>query len=351
MSVGAYTAIRNNSNSQPDMTTRLLHTTLALLSLLLLGGCHPMVYEQLDDCPRELEVSLYSQSPCEAQPTYPEDMTSVLLIAYNDRGEVVATETHKGAVTAETRVHMTLPTSDPVRISAWSGLDEETFDLTTGARADELFAALRAGRDLTGRMIRQGVTERLLLPALEKRGTESPTQVSVNLLQLTNRITIRLSGLQEPEKVSMEVTSANDRYSGLGKLLDVRGQSTPYSYPVAIERKANTYTGKPEPGCIAEYDGEVTGIVTTLSMESGHGSLLSIHQEGLSAPIYEADLVGLVLMAARKGAQHANLSCDHDFTVDLKVRRCPDCSEGYEVAWIKVNDWLVHSLDIELDKL
>ena len=185
----------------------------------------------------------------------------------------------------------------------------------------------------------------------DKVGTESPTQVSVNLLQLTNRITIRLSGLQEPEKVSMEVTSANDRYSGLGKLLDVRGQSTPYSYPVAIERKANTYTGKPEPGCIAEYDGEVTGHVTTLSLASGHGSLLSIHQEGLSAPIYEADLVGLVLMAARKGAQHANLRCDHDFKVDLKVRRCPDCTEGYEVVWIKVNDWMVHSIDVELDRM
>ena len=75
------------------MTTRILHTTLALLSLLLLGGCHPMVYEQLDDCPREVEVSLYSQSPCDAQPTYPADMTSVLLVAYNDRDEVVATET------------------------------------------------------------------------------------------------------------------------------------------------------------------------------------------------------------------------------------------------------------------
>ena len=77
------------------MTTRILHTTLALLSLLLLGGCHPMVYEQLDDCPREVEVSLFSQSPCDAQPTYPEDMTSVLLVAYNDRGEVVATETQR----------------------------------------------------------------------------------------------------------------------------------------------------------------------------------------------------------------------------------------------------------------
>lgn len=333
------------------MTTRILHTTLALLSLLLLGGCHPMVYEQLDDCPREVEVSLFSKSPCDAQPTYPADMTSVLLVAYNDRGEVVATETHKGAVTAETRVRMTLPTSDPVRIAAWSGLDEETFDLTHGAKADELFAALRAGRDLTGRVIRQGATEKLSFAPLDKVGTESPTQVSVNLLQLTNRITIRLSGLQEPEKVSIKVTSANDRYSGLGKLLDVRGQSTPYSYPVAIERKANTYTGKPEPGCIAEYDGEVTGHVTTLSLASGHGSLLSIHQEGLSAPIYEQDLVGLVLMAARKGAHHANLSCDHDFTVDLKVRRCPDCTEGYEVVWIKVNDWMVHSIDVELDQL
>ena len=309
-----------------------------------------MVYEQLDDCPREVEVSLYSQSPCEAQPTYPEDMTSVLLVAYNDRGEVVATETHKGAVTAETRVHMTLPTSDPVRISAWSGLDEETFDLTPGARADELFAALRAGRDLMGRVIRQGVTERLLLPDLDKTGSESHTRVSVNLLELTNRITIHVLGLDEPEKISMEVTSANDRYSGLGNLLDVRGQSTPYSYPVAIERKANTHTGKPKPGCVPEYDGEVTGMVTTLSMESGHESFLSIHKEGLSAPVYEADLVGLVLLAAKKGAP-VDLRCDHDFVVELKVRRCPECGDGYEAASITVNNWQVHSVDIDADRL
>jgi len=174
--------------------------------------------------------------------------------------------------------------------------------------------------------------------------------VSVNLLQLTNRITIRLTGLQEPEKISMEVTSANDRYSGLGKLLDVRGQSTPYSYLVAIERKANTYTGTPEPGCEPEYNGEVAGHLTTLSMASGHGSLLSIHQEGLTEPIYEADLVGLVLMAAKKGAP-VDLRCDHDFTVDLKVRRCPECSEGYEVVWIKVNNWMVHSYDIDIDRM
>ena len=332
------------------MTTRILHTTLALLSLLLLGGCHPMVYEQMDDCPREVEVSLYSQSPCDAQPTYPEDMTSVLLVAYNDRGEVVATETHKGAVTAETRVRMTLPTSDPVRVVAWSGLDEETFDLTPGARADELFAALRAGRDLTGRVIRQGVTERLLLPDLDKTGSESHTRVSVNLLELTNRITIHVLGLDEPEKISMEVTSANDRYGGLGKLLDVRGRSTPYSYPVAIERKANTHTGKPKPGCVPEYDGEVTGMVTTLSMESGHESFLSIHKEGLSAPVYEADLVGLVLLAAKKGAP-VDLRCDHDFVVELKVRRCPECGDGYEAASITVNNWQVHSVDIDADRL
>ena len=332
------------------MTTRLLHTTLALLSLLLLGGCHPMVYEQLDDCPREVEVSLYSQSRCDAQPTYPADMTSVLLVAYNDRGEVVATETHKGAVTAETRVRMTLPTSDPVRIAAWSGLDEETFDLTPGAKADELFAALKAGRNLTGRVIRQGVTEKLSLPSLNKSGTTSPTQVSVNLLELTNRITIHIIGLEEPEKVSLEVTSANDRYSGLGELLDVRGQSTPFSYPLAIERKANTYTGTPEPGCIAEHNGEVTGHVTTLALESGHRSLLSIRKEGLTAPLYETDLVGLVLIAAKKGAP-VDLLCDHDFTVELKVRRCPECSDGYAIAWIKVNDWMVHSYDADLDVL
>lgn len=330
------------------MTARILHTTITLLSLLLLGGCHPTVYERLDDCPRKVDVALYSQTECDALPNYPVDVTSVLLTAYNDEGEVVATATHKGPVTAETRVRMSVPSPGPIRIAAWSGMDEKVFNLTPGAQADDLFAALRPGSNLTGMIIRQGVSERLTLPSLNNVPTET-VLVRINLLELTNRITIHVTGLEEPEKIIPEVTSANDRYSGLGKLLGAGEKSTPYSYPLDIKWKPNTYTGTPEPNC-KEPNGELTVQVTTLALRSGHRSLLTMRREGTFEPIYVANLVGLVLMAAKAAENNGdvNLHCTHDLFVEMKVRRCPDCSGGYEMVEIEVNGWKVHSYDIDL---
>lgn len=330
------------------MTKRILNTALALLPFLLLGGCHPTIFQDMDLCKREIEVSLYSQTECATQRSYPAEIKSVLLVAYNEEGEVVATETHEGTLTADTRVKMSVPASELIRVAAWSGLDKAYFDVTATAPVKELFARLRADVDLKGHVVYHGMSRQIPLKPLKRTGDLQVTPVEVNMLELTNRVTVHITGLEEPDKVSLSVSSANDRYSGEGSILST-AQDSPYKYVTDITRKPNTYVGTPEPGCAPEHNGELTATFTTLALESGHNSFVTIAKEGAEQPLTR-NLLALILSAAKEGAD-INLRCDRDFLVELKVERCPECSEGYQVAWIKINNWLLHSYDTDLNLL
>ena len=305
------------------MTKRILNRALALLPILFLGGCQSLLHDQLKECPREIEVSLYTQTDCDAARTYPSDVKSVLLIAYNEKGEVVATQTHEGAISAETKVRMTVPAGESVRVAAWSGLYKDHFALTPNAKLSEQFVQLKAGQDLKGQRIRQGISREVALKPLNEEGANEVT--------------------------SVEVVSANDRYSAEGKMLG-NNEATPYPYPTTITTKANTFVGPVEPGCEPGYDGELTAELTTLLLRSGHNSWVTMRKAGQEHPFFRSNLIGLLMSAAKDGAD-INLYCDHDFTVELKVRRCPNCSEGYQVAWVKINNWQVHSYDTELSTL
>lgn len=330
------------------MTKRILNTALALLPLLLIGGCHPTIFQDMDLCKREIEVSLYSRTECATQRSYPAEIKSVLLVAYNEKGEVVATQTHEGALTADTKVKMSVPASELIRVSAWSGLDKAYFDVTATAPVKELFARLRANVDLKGRVVYHGMSGQVPLKPLTRKGDIQVTPVEVNMLELTNRVTVHITGLEEPEKVSLSVSSANDRYSGEGRILST-AQDSPYKYVTDVVRKPNTYVGPAEPGCAPEHNGELTATFTTLALESGHNSFVTIAKEGAEQPL-SRNLLALILSAAKEGAD-INLRCDRDFLVELKVERCPECSEGYQVAWIKINNWLLHSYDTDLNLL
>lgn len=329
------------------MTKRILIRALALLPFLFLGGCQSFLHDQLGECPREIEVSLYTQTNCDAARTYPEDVKSVLLIAYNEKGEAVATQTHEGPISAETKVRMTVPASESIRVAAWSGLYKDHFDLTSNAKLQEQFAQLKANQDLKGQRIRQGISPVVALKPLNQMGAQEVTPVEVNLLELTNRIKVHITGLEESDKISVDVVAANDRYSAEGKMLRT-GNDTPYRYLAYTKSKPNTFVGPAEPGCVPAINGELTVEVTTLALRSGQNNWITMRKTGNELPFFQKDLLGLLLFASKKGAP-INLYCDHDFTVELVVKRCPNCSEGYAVTWITICNWGVKSSDIELD--
>lgn len=304
------------------------------------------MHDQLKECPREIEVSLYTQTDCDAVRTYPSDVKSVLLIAYNEKGEAVATQTHEGPISAETKVRMTVPAGESVRVAAWSGLYKDHFELTPNAKLGEQFVQLKAGQDLKDQRIRQGISREVALKPLNEEGADEVTSVEVNLLELTNRIKIHFTGLEDTDKYSIEVVSANDRYSAEGKI-GSKGKDNVYKYPLNIVRKANTFVGPEEDGCEPAYNGELTAELTTMALETGHNSFVTIYKEGLEEPYFQGDLISLLLSASKKDAS-INLNCDHDFTVNLKIRRCPTCSDGFEVAWLTITGWRVHSYDTEV---
>lgn len=331
------------------MTKRILHRALALLPILFLGGCQSLLHDQLKECPREIEVLLYTQTDCDAARTYPSDVKSVLLIAYNEKGEAVATQTHEGPISAETKVRMSVPAGESIRIVAWSGLYKDHFEITPNAKLSEQFAQLKADQDLKDQRIRQGISREVALKPLNEEGANEVTTVEVNLLELTNRIKVHITGLEESEKISVDVVSANDRYSAEGKMLRI-ANGTPYKYLAYTKSKPNTFVGPTEPGCVPAINGELTVEVTTLALRSGHNNWITMRKTGSKTPFFEKDLLGLLQYASKKGAP-INLYCDHDFTVELVVKRCPNCTEGYAITWITINNWGVSSHDIELDLL
>lgn len=326
--------------------------SFTLLACLALTSCSAWVFDNFDSCPRGILVEVYAQTECETTPCYPSEVTDLTLMAFDEAGTLVAARRDTNVRLKEgEQWRLEVPSEGAYKVVAWSGVSAELFDTPAikigETKLSDLYARLRREVVIGGRRVWQGATERdAVVGPLKDGQTEQYVSAAVNLRELTNRITVRITGLANPADVELEVRSSNAEYLQSGSILR-EGMS--YTYPLSIERTENTYdpTQTPPAG-IHAYNGKLTALFTTLRLETGRKSLLTLTSKATGGILYRGDLVALLLSAEELSTGAVNLRCQNDFEVNIKVRRCPTCSDGYQVVQIFIDDWCVHSIDVDL---
>lgn len=332
--------------------TGLRYILVATVATLLLTSCNKWVFDDLGTCPRGVYIHLYSQTDCQDVPTYPEEVKDIAIFVFDNSGTLAAVSQQSGLTLAKDKEVLVPLTEDGAyKAVAWAGVAPELFEqkafVIGQTTMQDLYATLKSSADLKGRTVWQGASARdIILTPLKEGETEQFVHSSINLREVTNRVTVIVEGLEHTADVALNVTSANIDYLHSGAL---KAQGKLHSYPYEEERVENTFRREETgPNEAPKFNGRYTAAFTTLRLESGRGSQLTLTSKETGGILYQNDLFGLIHVANEKSKGEVNVRCQNDFVIYLRVKRCPTCSDGYMLAEIRVNNWGIHSFDVEL---
>lgn len=295
---------------------------------LLLGGC---IKEDTDgECASGLKVSFFSVSRCQSSPTYPENISDISLFIFDRAGLLTAAKRLDN-------VHLTASLADTVTVGnglytvvAWAGLDRSFFDLNSWqigvtTKDELLLRVLRTGdqaHPTDGASLYYGESGAVLLQAGKSESVFE--SVSVNLLEVTNRITVTVEGLPD---------NGDD-----------------YEIVVEADNGAMNIDGTVARDDLLRYEPVVTaegGVLqaeyTLLKLETGHTYTIALRNSATGADLFRGSLLGALILLN----PNVDLACDHDF--DLRFTVVDQCNCGtYAIAEIWVNNWLVHTYGLEM---
>lgn len=301
--------------------------------LMFWGGvssCDKVIYDNFEDCPRGVYVNFYSQTECADAPSYPKEIKRLNVYAFDKdnvlRSIRVITEPE---LSADQEHFIPLEREGLYTVLAWGNIDDhytlESLTVGESKKSDLLLHLQRSGKegiDLKGTTLWFGESPVVQLEKMEYGG-EQYTRTKANLREYTNRVTVSVDSLEHPEDFEIKLASSNASYWVDGHV--AKGDSIYYPGPTKVASK-NT--------CSAFF--------TTLKLESGHENTLIVTHKPTGREMFRTDLVGVILSS--NYAQNINLRCLNDFDVHLIARRC---NGTFTIVEIWVNDWLVHSYDIE----
>lgn len=317
---------------------------LALPLLLGLSSCTHAVFDNLSECPRGVYVRLYAQTECETTPSYPSEIKDVSYFVFDTRDKLVSYHHESNlTLTPDAEVLIELPAKGSYRVFAWAGIDDELFEHTDyvigQTTLQDIYATLRSEGDqpydLRDRTVWMGLSSIVSLEELKtlddpERPTNQYYHTAINMREYTNRITVRVTGLEHPEHFTIKLESDNGRYNYQG---DIVPDKT-LVYPTKMNYSAPA-------------DSTASAFFTTLKLESGRNSFLTVYNKEKGEVAFMEDLIGAILVSPV--AEALNMRCLNDYDVHLKMRRCPECPSGYMACEIWINDWLVHSYDIAFE--
>ncbi len=314
---------------------------LAIFTLVTIVGCDSLIYDDNKDCPQGVYVSFYSKTPCEEEAIYP-SVEHLEVFAFDKNGVLAGMqEVDNPKLSADYEIYMPLPEGHYTFV-AWTGLDRERLDRSTlqvgtTKKKDLLFslkqkAGYADANPNPGFKIYQGVSEEVYLPSSEDNGTVE-RHTKINLLEQTNRISVTIKGLKEPDNFEVRITSANGRMTADG---DIVMNSEVMKYPSVTTTNAK--------------DSTLVSKFNTLKLKTGYKNTLEVYDKLQQKVIFRGDLVGSILLS--KSDDHdtnINLDCTHDFDIKLFVRDVCDCGD-YSFISCEVNliRWSIHSYNIGL---
>lgn len=299
-----------------------------IFCLFLLSGC----IKEDDECnySQKLTVSLYSKSLCETDTVYPAGVKDITLCVF-DNNDVLVTYVHKEGVTLKKGYTEEISVSGKGihTVVAWSGIHTQYFDINQlqpgkTTKKDWLFHLKRSQHiavSMEGVQVYSGESRAFYLDGGVSGISE---HTSVNLQEITNRLTISVEGLDRNEE-EYEVYIESDNGS-----MNVGGS--------LAEDETVRYDPVTSPN-----GGRINEKFYLLKLETGHNNTIVIRNKISGKELYKGSLLGTLLLKNPE----VDLSCDHDFTIKFTTQDQCECGT-YTIKEIWVNNWLVHSYDTEM---
>lgn len=299
----------------------------AVIISLVLTGC---IRDDRNNCPQGIDVRLYSRTPCDTETFYPAQVQDLRFYVFDMQGRLVSVAQDNHVQLNSDYVY-TIPASNGLfTVIAWSGLEAGTFDMVLPAegtitRNDLLFrlkSTAAQAFSLNGKKVYYGESSAVYLPDPDEYGSVFQS-TTINLREITNRITVEVEGLPD----------AGD-------------------YEVAIEsmNASMIYEGNNVKSDLIEYPSETTvdaGVLqssfTLLKLATGLSTTLIVREKHSGTELYRGDLLGTLLLKN----PGVNLDCDHDFNIRFTISDQCNCGT-YTIMEIWVNNWLVHSYNTDL---
>lgn len=302
-----------------------------LLSAFILLHVSSCIYDDLDDCPQGINVHFYSKTPCSNDTIYPQ-LSGLKLFVFDQDGYLVSF-CDEGADEMQSHYSKTLKAENGLfSVVAWGGVDTELFDLNelkTGVttKNDLLFrvqrtTALQAALP-ENKQVYYGESSVVFLPDPAEYGSVFKT-ASVNLQEITNRLTVQIEGLPPNDDYDVVIESANGS-------MNVDGSIAPDQII-----KYTSVSGFDE-------NGTLEAKFTVFKLATGYNTTLIVRDKQQGKELYRGDLLGTLLLKNPE----VNLVCDHDFTIRFTAADQCECGT-YMVVEIWVNNWLVHSFNTDL---
>ncbi|MCD8173978.1 MAG: FimB/Mfa2 family fimbrial subunit [Alistipes sp.] len=275
-------------------------------------------------CTGTVEVGFYSRTRCQTDTTYPGEVAGLLVCIFDAEG-ILAGYRNVGAADIDGDYTQSFELDEGLyTVTAWSGLDDSVFDISkletgTTAKTDLLLRIRRddhTAANTEGLVVLQGEGGAFLIDP----DSEQPARASVNMLEVTNRLSVSVSGLPSgPDRYSVTIEAGNGSMNIDGS---VAADETLVYEPWHT-------TGDP---------GRVVSDFTLLKLETGHPYQIVITDTSDGTELYRDSLLGTLILKNPE----VDLMCNHDFVIEFTAEDQCVCGT-YVIARIWVNDWLVHS--------
>lgn len=300
---------------------------ISVIVLAFLSGC---IKDNYDDCVQGIDISFYSQTPCQSETSYPETIKDLSIFVF-DENDVLESYKHINDVKLQKDFLQTIETESGMHsVLAWSGLDSEYYDIIEpqiGVTKKQalLFRLKRVAQvasAIDSSMVYFGESNSVYVPKADKTGTVYE-KTSVNMQEVTNRILVSIEGLPNVEDYEVKIESDNGS-------MNVNG----------------TIAGDEIIDHVAEAT-DVSGVLnahfTLLKLATGYNNTIVVKNKLDGRELYRGSLLGTLLLKNPS----VNLDCDHDFVIRFTTKDQCKCGT-YTIMEIWVNNWLVHSYETEM---
>lgn len=310
---------------------KVFYTPLVWCSIIMLALCAACIDESSKvDCAQGFTLSFYSKVPCRADTAYVGNTAQLTLCIFDENEVLVASRQKEN-------VNLHKPYTEEFEIDGgqytvitWCGIGHTHFEISelqhgVTRKDDLLFRLNRQGElatSIQGTRVFTGESAVIDVPQYKVPRSELPHS-AVNLLEVTNRLTIEVEGLLLTEDYEVFIEADNGSMNIDGTL-------------AADEHIQYAADDLSVPGLLKVH-------FTLLKLVQGQDYQLVIKHKTTNAELFRGDLPENLLL--RNPA--INFGCDHDFNIHFKADDVCDC-DTYTILEIWVNDWLVYSYDTEL---
>lgn len=300
---------------------------LVFVALLSLSGC---IDEDLESCQQGIDVFLYSKSMCQQNVSYPDQIKNITLCVFDKNGMLVSYRQKDDVTLNEDYTERIDVESGLYTVIVWSGINDSSLDVTKlqdgeTRKGDLLFRLKREqglASSIDGKSLYYGESRAVYVE--NGKSDALYEQVSVNMLEVTNRLTVTVEGLNgNLDDYEINIESDNGSMNVDGSIAE--DEVIKYDFIQSVS------------------DGILESQFTLLKLETGNNNTLVIRDKVTGEELYRESLLGTLLLKN----PYVNLNCDHDFTINFTAKDQCNCGT-YMITEIWVNSWLVHSYNTDI---